>query len=1367
MDFVRMANKYKNGLKYIYPEFIVDDRGKDLMARGGAFYAIWDEEKGLWSTNEYDVARLVDAEIRNAIQADSSPDSCRGLYLSEFSSETWTKWKRYLKSLPDKWTELDTKIFFENSDVSKSDFCSRKLPYPLQKGRCPAYNELMSTLYSPQERQKIEWAIGSIISGDSKQIQKFLVFYGAAGSGKSTVLNIVQQLFDGYYSVFEAKALGSTNNQFSLEPFKKNPLVAIQHDGDLSRIEDNTKLNSIISHERMIVNEKFKGLYELAFHSFLMMGTNTPVRITDAKSGILRRLIDVTPSGERLPFSRYSELVEQVKFELGAIAYHCLEVYENLGMSYYDTYVPVNMISATNDFFDFVEFHYDDFMEQDSITLATAWRQYKEYVDFANLSYSVPHRKFKEELKNYFREFYDRFETEDGKELRSLYSGFRSEKFETVIPEIKLPARSSWLELERQASVFDIAAQDYPAQYATEDGSRPRCAWDKSKTTLSEITTTELHWVKVPSNHIIIDFDLRNKSGEKDLKLNLKAASKFPQTYAELSKSGGGLHLHYIYDGDVSKLSSLYSEGIEIKVYTGNQALRRKLTECNNCQIATINSGLPLKEVKSVVVDKDVITNEKAIRTIILRNLRKEYHKDTSSSVNYIADTLEKAYASGATYDVRNMYQDVFTFASQSSNQADRCMKLVSKLHFCSKDVEERDKAVEEPKDILTKENEDQWFGIDNPCFYDCEVFPNFFGIGYGFDKDLEKDISKISIMKNPTSDECIEFSEYPLIGFNNVKYDNHMVYGRILGYDNAQMYDLSNKIINERSFTGFFEAKGMSLSDIYDFAKEKKGLKKWEIEMAKKGIPVKHHELGLEWDKPVPEDMWDTVMDYCADDVRATYYLFHYLKTDWKSRLMLADLSGLTPNDSTNTHTKRLIFGKERDPGLCYTDLETGVTYDEDNQPIDERHRYWHLFTEYWDKMNDGKPIINSFPGYLFKTGKELKAMGKQYIDDDGMLQDFRDDDLRHYNYYENEIVGYGGYVYAEPGMYENVALLDVASMHPHSILAMQCFGPYTKQFENLVDARVFIKHKSFGSLKDMFEGKLMKYLNDTKEAKSLSTALKIPINSVYGLTSASFDNAFKDQRNKNNIVALRGALFMINLKREVQSRGFVVAHIKTDSIKIPEATPEIIQFVMDYGKQYGYIFEHEETYERMCLVNDAVYIAKYKEPHKDPDTNEDIWWTATGTEFQVPYVFKKLFSKQEINFYDMTETKSVTSALYLDMNERLNDDQHDYKFVGRVGLFCPIKPGRGGGQLLRKSGEDSYAAATGTKGYRWLEADMVKNLHLEDDIDISYYERLCEEAKNHINQYGDFFNFANGYPILKHVEVPGFPADENELPF
>lgn len=86
---------------------------------------------------------------------------------------------------------------------------SKKLPYVLEPGNIDAYDELMRTLYSPEEREKIEWCIGSIVNGDSKTIQKFMVLYGPPGSGKSTVLNIIQKLFPGYYAAFDSQALGS------------------------------------------------------------------------------------------------------------------------------------------------------------------------------------------------------------------------------------------------------------------------------------------------------------------------------------------------------------------------------------------------------------------------------------------------------------------------------------------------------------------------------------------------------------------------------------------------------------------------------------------------------------------------------------------------------------------------------------------------------------------------------------------------------------------------------------------------------------------------------------------------------------------------------------------------------------------------------------------------------------------------------------------------------------------------------------------------------------------------------------------------------------------------------------------------------
>lgn len=237
-----------------------------------------------------------------------------------------------------------------------------------------------------------------------------------------------------------------------------------------------------------------------------------------------------------------------------------------------------------------------------------------------------------------------------------------------------------------------------------------------------------------------------------------------------------------------------------------------------------------------------------------------------------------------------------------------------------------------------------------------------------------------------------------------------------------------------------------------------------------------------------------------------------------------------------------------------------------------------------------------------------------------------------------------------------------------------------------------------------------------------------------------------------------------------------------------------------------YGYIFEHEATYDRMCLVNNAVYIAKYK------DGKHAGEWTATGTQFQIPYVFKKLFSHEEITFEDMCETKSVTGALYLDMNENLPDvsaaekdladllkrvdpdgsrpfgadeeierlrkviaEGHDYVFIGRVGQFCPIKPCCGGGLLCResvdkKTGEKKYDAAVGTKGYRWLESEMVKELGKEDCIDRRYYDALVDAAATDISKYGDFEWFVSENPYVSDTPPwfgPGEPHEEDNTPF
>ena len=1309
MDFFQICTKEVRGSKKgeleVYPDFTVG-RSKDLMVRGQSFYALWDEERGLWTTDEYDLTRLVDEAIAKHVEKLTADGVlCKPKFLRSWGTNGWKQFRTFVKNVSDNSHQLDAKVVFSNTDVKKSDYATRKLPYPLVEGEHPAFDELMQTLYSEEELAKIKWAIGSIIAGDSKDIQKFIALYGAPGTGKGTVLDIIKKLFPGYYETFEAKALVGGTNNFATEAFKNNPLIAIDPDSKMDKIEDNTKFNSITSHDELRLNEKFKPTYTTKINSFVIIGTNDPIKITNGKSGLIRRIIDVQPTGNLVPISRYHKLMAQVNFELGPIAHHCLTVYRSMGKNYYNDYRAVSMMLKTDPFLNFIEYNYDIFKEQDGTSLKQAFTLYKQYAEESELGYKMAMFKFREELKNYFREFHDR-KIIDGVPIRSYFEGFTAQPYKTPLPEDNTKFT---LVLEETTSLLDELFADMPAQYGKAGEETPEKYWTGDerlikgemrkprpdqivKTTLKDLDTSKLHFLKIPENHIVIDFDLEGDDGEKSLERNLEAAAEWPATYAEYSKSGKGVHLHYIYDGDATDLARVYSPGIEIKVYAGNASLRRQLSKCNNVPIATISSGLPFKE-KKPVIDAKTIQNEKGLRTMIARNLRKEIHPDTKSSVDFIAKLLNDAYLSGMSYDLTDLRPVILTFAASSSNQALNCIKVVKVMKFKSEETAES-KSVKEDKKLPV-------------VIFDCEVYPNLFVLCWKYKGS--KDVVR---MINPTPQAVEGLFQFKLIGFYNRKYDNHILWGRYMGYNNEQLFQLSTKLVSNDNDNSarFGEAYSLSYADIYEFASKKQSLKKWEIELG-----LHHMEMDLPWDEPVDEKDIPRVVEYCVNDVNATDAVLDACEVDFQARQILASMSGLSINDTTRMHTGKIIFGNDKTP------------------------QDWFNYTD----------LSQEFPGYTYDYGTST---------------------------YRGEDPGEGGYVYAEPGMYENVALLDVASMHPTTIIQLDLFGKYTKEFEKLYRGRLAVKHANeawknadkFPNRAAEFRAEAEKFIEEAKKylpgieitkenAKALAEALKLAINSVYGYTSAKFPNLFRDNRNVDNIVAKRGALFMVDLKHFIQERGFQVVHIKTDSVKIPNATPEIIKAVTEFGKRYGYDFEHEKTFEKLCLVNDAVYIAR-----------SDGKWDATGAQFAHPVVFKVLFSHEPIKFADLCETKELRSGgrMYLDFNESQATPNNPYKgmhFIGKVGLFLPVLPEIGGGKLVRVKDGKSYAIG-GTKDYLWLEAEMVKMLNLDaidrllfedltdtikgtgsltDIVDMQYYETLVDNATKTIEKFGDFQEF------------------------
>ena len=1334
-DFMSVTRTFRNGRYYYRPIFTVKSSIKDLMTRGGEFYAVYDETTGFWSVDKPKLYELIDENTWNYARNDKGflDDSEHGsvvVQITDSSNTLSVEFDRFCKSMGNHWNPLDQKMIFSNTEVKRSDYATKALDYPLQECPTPYYEALTDVLYLPDERQKWEWAVGCMIAGEQKKIQKMFAFYGEPGTGKSTIIGkIIADLIMGGYEMgyatkFEANLLCG-GNDFGTDFLEKDSVLVYDDDAEMGLITVRSTLNKIISHEPIRVNAKFKKPFVTRPNCVMFVGTNDPIQLSP-NSGMKRRLIDIRPTGVLVDHDTYDDCMEHMQFEKGGIAWRCLQTYKKLGKAYYDHYIAEDMMARTSPFHNFV---IENVMElKDGISLANAYDMYIRYAEVCKFKNEMPRYKFRDTLKLYFETYED-----------TKFSGFRWEKVGKEKPAPKTINIPSWLEFNCTSSLFDTQFADMPAQYTNSDGN-PRYKWENVKTTLCDLNTTKLHYVKTPEEIICLDFDIKDETGEKSFEKNLEAASKFPPTYAELSKSGQGIHLHYIYTGgDPKDLSRIFDDNVEVKVFTGNAALRRKLTLCNDIPIAELGSGLPMKEVKggTKMIDWDGFKNEKVLRTMIVKNLKKEYHPATKPSIDYINDLLNKAYESGATYDVRDMQNDVLAFAMNSTHKSDYCVALVAQMRFCSKDV-------------LEKELEDKNVDDDAPIvIFDVEVAPSYKQyIAYCEKNEIEvnptipkdakahflicwKFLGKdkaIQKMLDPKPEEVEKLFKYNLIGFNNRSYDNHMIWAASQGYTPEELYSLNNRIINEKDRNAkFAQAYNISKTDILDFASagNKKGLKKWEIDLG-----LEHLEWDRPWYEPIPDNRLIDWCNYCSNDVTSTEVVFNHLQEDYEAREILAAIAGGTTNDTTNSLTIKLLTHDIDDPQsqYVYTDLSTifpGYEYHPEGIP---KERY------------------STEPGTKISTMKSI---------------------------YMGEDPSEGGFANCpKPGVYFNVGLFDVASMHPHSAIALGIFGKIiTKRYENLVEARVAIKHireigdeaykEALQRMEAIKEGSsqiiadILQGLSGDglkKKCKAIANALKTAINSVYGLTDAGFDNKLRDPRNVDNIIAKYGALFMITLKHKLQDMGYTVVHIKTDSIKVADYDEKVKKFIMDFGKKYGYTFEHEATYSKMCIIDDAQYVAY--EVEADGEKLEQPFWTVTGAKFAPPYLFKNLFTHEPVVFNDVTETKSVQdAAMYI------SADGKD-KFVGRVGSFVAVQE-KYGGKLVRIKGK-KRSAVTGTKDWFWNEASAVRE-HPEW-INKDYYRKQCDDAVATIEKYYPFNEFVECDPTDFMFIPEGSPE---EVPF
>ncbi len=1258
MDFLDVSVKKftsnNRALDYeVSPDFIFGDT-KDLVVKGSKFYAYWNGS--FWDTKQKNLFYDIDSLLwRRARELEDGRPGLR-IDVKEIRKASAGKFRLFAdfcKACEASDISFNQKVLFADHKMQRRDYATTQLTYSPQEGEAVAFKELIGTLYLPKELDKILWFMGALFTNKMYKIEKFMYLYGSKGSGKGTVLKIFRMLFEDYCGTIDLKLLTSAD-QFATGQIQEVPLL-IDEDTDISHIYNDTPLLKLTSHETISVNKKFKEPYDVKFIGLLITASNQRYKVRNVDSGITRRAIVVNPSGQKVSHTRYNQLMSQIKYELPYIAHMAISRFEELGFDYYDDYFDVDMAEQTDHIFDFIRSN--AIHMQNGITLKQISELYREYLEDMGWKTDGYKATIKREALRYFDTMLKDSHV-DGTRVNNYFKGFRwniafpegvvgtTKADDTVVPD-------NWLEFDHHNEVFNKLAADYPAQAALRNGN-PSEKWDNVVTKLSDIQTNKLHWVKVPLNHVILDFDLKDENGKKNLELNKEAASKFPPTYAEVSKSGQGIHLHYIYDGNVNELDNLVEKNIEIKVYRGKSSLRRIDKASNNLQLSHISSGLPLKEKKDrEMYDqiKEITYTEKTLRNFVKRQLgmiegKEPSHPNTKPTIDFIAHEIQKAADMGLEYDITDLRHAVFMRAIRSTNNKEYCLAVFQQIPWST--LRDDDGKTEAKLTNFTK-----IYPKEELVFFDIEVYPNLFVVVW---KKYHED--EFTRWINPTPDQIEYLMTFPLVGFNNRRYDNHILYARLLGSNNMELFTQSHRIINEKNAkSGMYAAAyELSYTDIYEYSQKKQSLKRWEVDLG-----IKHVEMEIPWDKPVPDELVDTVVEYCVNDVDATEKLFDAIYADYVAREILATIAKGSMNATNNQLTAKFIFG-------------------DDPRPQD-KFNYVHL-----NKL---------FPGYEYSFGKST---------------------------YRGFETGEGGFVYAEPGVYSDVALLDVESMHPNSLVNMNYFGPYTQRYADLLKVRVLLKHNKIDEVKQMFDGVLAPFLDNPEYLKPLVTALKIVINSVYGMTSAKFDNKFKHPDNVDNIVAKRGALFMVDLKFAIEEQGYKVCHIKTDSVKVPNADEKIIQFVHDFGKQekYNYKFEHEHTYKRMALINNAVYIAQL----------EDDSWSPVGAEYANTYLLKRVWTKEELVDRDFFITKQSKGHIYL------GDE-----FVGKVGSIYASKSGA---ECMWTEDDENFKSVTGTKGYLFKQTDQFDI----EDVDFAYYDKVAIDGLKKIMKVGDITKIVDDMP-------------------
>lgn len=219
------------------------------------------------------------------------------------------------------------------------------------------YGNEVTDLCFPLTEQQLK-IINLLITGKDRELM--FIVTGCGGSGKSTFLNIIRQIFSNDCA---ACSLGDLSG-FNLSEALSKRLIAADElsSGDL----DSSALKTIISKQPMQINPKGGRPYQIKCQSALFFCCNIPPRVDLADTGLLRRVLyyemdtPIQNPDETLKNKRWSEM------DIINIIRHALNV---------------NMTDWKKDFEEQTHYY---LLKNNSVYILRNAKTYQDYIYFCN-----------------------------------------------------------------------------------------------------------------------------------------------------------------------------------------------------------------------------------------------------------------------------------------------------------------------------------------------------------------------------------------------------------------------------------------------------------------------------------------------------------------------------------------------------------------------------------------------------------------------------------------------------------------------------------------------------------------------------------------------------------------------------------------------------------------------------------------------------------------------------------------------------------------------------------------------------------------------------------------------------------------------